>query len=141
LSGACEQPVGDAIAGGLPDHLHVAADDQQVTGAGQPDVQDFLPPAGIAEVVDGEHHRGSFEPFESQGVAVEEVLAVPEGGRVRLRAVLLPGRLLRVPMSSGEQRDVLRGPAVLEQGDRLVVRYPGPTGSIRLVTPPVCTQP
>ena len=78
---------GRRLAADAADDVRVAADDQQVAGAAQPDVQ-HLPGALVAraEAVDGEHDGRPLEPLEAEDVPVEDVVAGPVRLPVRVLA-------------------------------------------------------
>ena len=103
------------------DELRITAHDELVTGPGQSDVEPFAGPFELAGIIDNEDHTAPLEPFEAQHVAVEHLLGVPEAVPVDRVAVTLPFRLLRVAAAGGQQREVLRPPAFVEQQIDLVV--------------------
>lgn len=105
----------------LAEEVGIAAHDELVTGAGQPDVEAFAEAFESRFYVDDEHDGAAFEPFEAEDVSVKDLLGIPEAVLVGGAAGGLSLELFRVAAAGCYQGDVLGSPALLEQQLDLVV--------------------
>lgn len=105
----------------LPDELRISAHHKLIACPGQSDVETFAGSVPWLRLVQGQHDDTTFESLETEHVAVEHLLGIPEGVPVGGGAQRLAVDLFGMAAAGCQQGDVLGPPPLVEERVDLVV--------------------